>query len=313
MGDVKLFRYSGNESMELVPQLAALEKDLQHLMEKHLERFLGVRLLAHEYPVGRRQRGYIDSLGLDENSCPVILEYKRHNNENIICQGLYYLNWLMGHKAEFAMLAKSRLGDEAAKNIEFGGARVICVASAFSRYDEEAILQIDRNIELIRYRFFGEDMLMLEMLNTSLAVFLGGSAERDECGGNAGIGMPPSLQERVRGMNQDVEALYLDLLAFAENLGNDVSIKFLKHYVALSRLRNFTCIQPMKANLKLWLNLDPAEIPLEEGFSRDVRAIGHLGSGNVEVDVRNRESLEKVQPLIELAYQNNGASSMSEN
>lgn len=305
MGDVKLFRYSGSESMELVPQLAQLEKNLQHLMEKHLERFLGVRLLAHEYPTGRRHRGYIDSLGLDENKCPVILEYKRYNNENIICQGLYYLNWLMEHQAEFVLLAKQKLGEEAAGAIEFGGSRVICVASAFSRYDEEAILQINRNVELIRYRFFGEDMLMLETLNTSMAAFLGNSKSMDASGESGSIGMPPSLQERVRGMNSDIEDIYLELLTFAESLGDDVSIKFLKHYVALARLKNFTCIQPMKAFLKLWLNLDPASVPLEDGFSRDVRAIGHLASGNVEVEVRDRDDLARAQPLIELAYQSN--------
>lgn len=304
MGEVKLFRYSGDDSMELVPQLAALEKNLQHLMEKHLERFLGIRLLAHEYPATGRQRGFIDSLGLDENNCPVILEYKRHNNENIICQGLYYLNWLMEHQSEFVMLANQILGEEAASAIEFGGSRVLCVASAFSRYDEDAIMQIDRNIELIRYRFFGEDMIMLEMLNTSLARFMGDAeGPAPEC--NGAIGMPPSLQERVRGMSPETENLYFELLTFAENLGSDVSVKFLKHYVALCRLKNFTCIQPTKNYLKLWLNLDPAEIPLEEGFSRDVSNIGHVASGNVAVEIRDRETLTRAQPLIELAYQNN--------
>ncbi len=305
MGEVKLFRYSGDDSLELVPTLAHLEKNLQYLMEKHLERFLGIRLLAHEYQAGRRHRGFIDSLGLDENRCPVILEYKRHSNENIICQGLCYLNWLMEHQAEFSMLARRKLGDEAGEGIEFGGSRILCVASSFSRYDEEAILQIDRNIELIRYRFFGEDMLMLEMLNTPLSMFLSENSGGAESGGNPAIGMPPSLQERVRGMNSDVEALYLDLLTFAESLGDDVNIKFLKHYIALSRLKNFTCVQPMKTFLKLWLNLDPARVQLEEGFSRDVRSIGHLASGNVELEVRDREGFARAQPLIELAYEAN--------
>ena len=28
-----------------------------------------------------------------EYGCPVIVEYKRHNNENVINQGLFYLDW----------------------------------------------------------------------------------------------------------------------------------------------------------------------------------------------------------------------------
>lgn len=307
MSEIKLFRYSGPESAELAPRSAPLERGLQHLIEKHMECFLNIRLLAHEYRTDRHHRGFMDSLGLDENNCPVIIEYKRYNDENVICQGLYYLDWLMDHQARFILLAQEKLGPEAPTSIEFAGTRVLCIASAFSRYDERAIMQIDRNVELIRYRLFGEDLLLLEMLNTSLSMFLSDPAriltENQET--EAGIGMPAPLQERVRSMSSDTENLYLELLAFAENLGDDVSIKFLKHYVALSRLRNFTSIQPLKSSLKLWLNLDPGQIPLEEGFSRDVTGIGHLGSGNLELEIRDQGSLSRAQPLIELAYQRN--------
>lgn len=302
MGDIKLFRFCGAESSQLAPRYAQLEKSLQGIIEKHMECFLGIRLLAHEYRTGRMHRGYIDSLGLDENNCPVIIEYKRFNNENIICQGLYYLDWLLDHKADFTALAKSRLGDMPA--VEFGGARVLCIASTFGRYDERAVMQIDRNIELIRYRFYGDDLLLLEMLNTSLKIFSEAPAQP----GNeeqVSIGMPPQLQERVRGMNAATEALYLDLLSYAENLGEDVRIKFLKHYIALCRMKNFTCIQPLKSALKLWLNIDPGTVPLEDGFSRDVSDLGHVASGNLLLEIRDRETFLKAQPLIELAYQQN--------
>jgi hypothetical protein len=48
---------------------------------------LGVRFLASEFVTSNG--GRIDTLGLDENGCPVvILEYKRASNENVINQGL---------------------------------------------------------------------------------------------------------------------------------------------------------------------------------------------------------------------------------
>ena len=34
--------------------------------------------------------------GIDENCSPVIIEYKRALNENVINQGLFYLDWLYG-------------------------------------------------------------------------------------------------------------------------------------------------------------------------------------------------------------------------
>lgn len=305
MGDIKLFRYSGDESHELEPRLAQMEAGLQRLIERHMESILGIRLLAHEYRTGGAHRGSIDSLGIDENNCPVIVEYKRFNNENIICQGLFYLGWLLDHKAQFVLLLHQQLGSEAAARVEFAGSRVLCMASGFSRYDEQAVLQIDRNIELVRYRLFGEDMLMLEMLNTSLSRLSTGPDLPMRADDPDSIGMPASLQEKVRSMNPDIELLYLDLLTFAGNLGEDVSMRFLKHYIALARLKNFVCIQPLKGSLKLWLSLDPDHVPLEEGFSRDVRRVGHHGSGDLEVEIRNADTFAKAQPLIELAYQVN--------
>jgi RecB family endonuclease NucS len=53
---------------------------------------------ATEYETGKAHRGRIDSLGLDENGSPVIFEYKRTSNEDVINQGLFYLDWLMNHK-----------------------------------------------------------------------------------------------------------------------------------------------------------------------------------------------------------------------
>lgn len=304
MGDIKLFRYGPDNSMELVPHFAQMERNLQFLMEKHLETFLGIRLLAHEYHVGRRYRGSIDTLGIDENNCPVIIEYKRFNDENVICQGLYYLNWLMNHQGEFYMLAHSRLEDSLEGKIEFSGSRILCIASSFSRYDEDAIMQIDRNIELIRYRFFGEDMLMLELLNTALGALSTARAPQNETG-TGEIGMPASLQERVRSMNPEIETLYLELLSHIENMGQDINIRFMKHYIALSRFRNFLCIQPTKTYLKLWLNLDPATITLEDGFSRDVSNVGHHASGRLQIDVRDPQTFLKAQPFIEMAYEAN--------
>ena len=44
------------------------------------------------------------------------------------------------------------LGPEIADDIEWDGARLICIASDFTKYDEHAIKQIDKNIELMRYK-----------------------------------------------------------------------------------------------------------------------------------------------------------------
>lgn len=99
MSDTRIFKTSGISARELRGSSVALEKSLQTYIEQNLETMLGIKFLASEYSTGKTHRGRIDTLGIDENNCPVIIEYKRALNENVINQGLFYLDWLLDHKA----------------------------------------------------------------------------------------------------------------------------------------------------------------------------------------------------------------------
>ena len=86
MSDIKLFSIRNGDAHELAGEAVALEKSLQTLMERNLDALLGVRFLGSEYSTGRKHGGRIDTLGIDENGSPVIIEYKRATNENVINQ-----------------------------------------------------------------------------------------------------------------------------------------------------------------------------------------------------------------------------------
>ena len=165
MSDIKLFRIVGEQASEIQGTASDLEKPLQNLLEKNLLPLLEIRFLATEYSTGKTHAGRIDTLGLDENNCPVILEYKRSMGENVINQGLFYLDWLMDHQAEFKLLVMDRFGKAAADTIDWTTPRLICIAADFTKYDTHAVQQMKRNIELIRYRQFGADLLLLELVN----------------------------------------------------------------------------------------------------------------------------------------------------
>ncbi|CAM5658563.1 hypothetical protein SGRIM119S_02574 [Streptomyces griseorubiginosus] len=105
-----------------------------------METLLGVRFLASEYGTGPVHGGRIDSLGLDENGSPVIVEYKRGVDAGVINQGLFYLAWLMDHRAEFEHLVRDRLGVTAASQVLWSGPRLICIAGDFTRYDVHAVV-----------------------------------------------------------------------------------------------------------------------------------------------------------------------------
>jgi hypothetical protein len=166
MGDIKLFRVSAEKVDELTGTTDTIEKSVQTFFEKNLEALLGVRFLASEFVTSN---GRVDTLGLDENGSPVILEYKRASNENVVNQGLFYLDWLMDHRKDFQWLVLEKLGKEEAEAVDWSAPRLICVAGDFNRYDDHAVKQMQRNIELIRYRRFGTELLMLDLLTATTA------------------------------------------------------------------------------------------------------------------------------------------------
>ena len=72
MSDIKLFRLQAGKAVELQGDASDLEKPLQTLIEANLDTLLGIRFLATEYSTCKTHAGRIDSLGLDENNCPVL-------------------------------------------------------------------------------------------------------------------------------------------------------------------------------------------------------------------------------------------------
>ncbi|MGH7642196.1 MAG: hypothetical protein ACRENX_04150 [Candidatus Dormibacteria bacterium] len=184
MADLKLFRIDQGVAEELLGRALGLERPLQNLIERNMEALFGVRLVATEHSTGRQHGGRIDSLGIDEDGSPVIFEYKRSINENVINQGLFYLDWLLDHKGEFELLVMKSPGLDPATRIDWTSPRLICVASDFTRYDVHAVSQIDRAIELVRYRDYAGAYLSLELVVST-------SATKTVSGDVQSLGSPP--------------------------------------------------------------------------------------------------------------------------
>ena len=302
MSDVKLFRIGNGDAEELVGRPVKLEKKLQTLIEKHIETFLHVRFVASEYSTGKTHAGRIDTLGIDENFCPTIIEYKRNSKANVINQGLFYLDWLMDHKAEFELLVQKQFGQEAAEQLGWSAPRLLCIAADFTRYDIHAIQQINRNIELLRYMFFGDDLLLLDLVNVV-------SAKPGDDGNDEGNGSRQytTQEEYLEKADPQLKELYEAARDYMLDLGDDVQERMLKLYIAFKRLKNFACVQlwNKRNRLLIWLRVNPDEVELEDGFSRDVRNVGHHGTGDLELIIRNLDDLEKAKPLIQRSFEEN--------
>ncbi|MGE5475154.1 MAG: DUF5655 domain-containing protein [Bacteroidales bacterium] len=300
MSDIKLFRLSPTGPIEIAGASAALEKSLQTLIEKHLEAFLGVRFLATEYSTGKDHGGRMDTLGIDENGCPVIIEYKRSSNENVINQGLFYLDWLMDHRKDFEWLVMEKYGKDAAASVEWSSPRLLCIAGDFTKYDSHAVKQMNRNIELIRYRHYGDDLLLLDLVNSTAAPAAPTASTPALAGSKT-----KTVSEYLAQADQELSDRYEALKAWMMSLGDDVQFKVLKNYFAFRRIKNFACVEvhTKTRNLLVYVKVDPDTVELTPHFLRDVRNIGHFGTGDLEITIRTMADLEQAKPLIERSYE----------
>lgn len=311
MSDLKLFKLAANQVSELSVSSMALEKSLQTLIEKHLDTFLGVTFLASEYSTGPKTGGRMDTLGIDENGAPVIIEYKKATNANVINQGLFYLDWLLDHRGDFELLVTKRLGAEKAAAIDWSSPRLLCVAGDFSKYDLHAVGQMQRNIELIRYARYGDDLLALDLINrTSAPVTSTGGTNgggSSETGGGAKTGTYKTASDYLAQADTELTDRFETLKAMILEMGDDVELKVAKLYFAFRRLKNFACVTIHTQTRELLVFVkhpDPASAA-EKDFARDVTNIGHFGTGNLELTLSSKADVEKARYLIEQSYEAN--------
>jgi predicted transport protein len=235
-----------------------------------MEALLGMRFLASEYSTGPVHGGRIDSLGIDENGAPVVVEYKRGRDPGVITQGLFYLAWLTDHRAEFEALVRDRLGVLAASQVLWSAPRLVCVAEDFSRYDRHAVREIGRCIGLVRYRYFGNGLLGLETVVTA------GVRDRGTGAGTSRAGLKAQPADGAMGELRDA----LDEVLVS--LGEDVRRIERKQYRAYRRLRNIACVGRDRRREVLVYLRDPRQVDLVRGFTRDVTGLGHHGTGDLE-------------------------------
>ena len=306
MGEIRLFHLADGQVERQQASLFPSEKDLEDLMEQHLYDFLAVHFLDRQFSTGS---GIIDMLGIDDAGRPVIIEYKRGIEINAIEQGLGYLRWLLRNQETYKQHVIERLNSERARRICWTP-RLLIVASDYRDYQVNAA-QIVPNIELLRYRRFGEQSFMLDWVH-------GGVEETTTpTSGSLPVTSPkpeipqspvlPDLGEFwYRGwMSDEAWALFRELLAVAQTLGTvrldgfETHLSFRRRTEADDRIR-WPVFASVRPNITQGIRVDVLDrtqsAPLEAGFTS-------VNRYHRTIYIRSRVDLEKARPLLREAYE----------
>ena len=197
-----------------------------------------------------------------------------------------------------------KLGKDVSDQVEWSAPRLICIAGDFTKYDTHAVNQMNRNIELIRYLRFDDDLLLLEQLTaasadtTTTTVINAGKPK-------PGTAVYKTASEYLAQSDQALKDRFEAVRAYLSALGDDVQEKTLKFYFAFRRIKNFACVEvrPQTGKVLVYLKVNPDSLDLDDGFTRDVRKIGHFGTGDLEVTISSEADFERAKPLFEVSYE----------
>ncbi len=200
---------------------------------------------------------------------------------------------------QFQLLVIKKSNKKLSETIEWENARLICIAGDYTKYDSYAVQQINRNIELIRYKKF-DDLLLFELVNVVSGELPSQTKTKNKI-------KYSTVDELLNKSSAEVKDLFESLKAFIISLGDDIQLKELKFYFAFKKIKNFASVEihPQNNTIVLFLSLKPKPTLLIDGFSRDVSKIGHLGTGNLELTIKSIEDFENSKPYIIKSYELN--------
>ena len=277
------------------------ERDLQRLVEKNLIETLGMQFLSTEYTT--TSGGRIDTLAVDADGAPVIIEYKKNRNDAVINQALSYLKWLKTQKPEFFQkLMIDKLGQKAFDEIglDWKNPRVICIAESFSRFDLDTVHFVNTRIELLRYRMYEDGVFSLEALNVLDAI---GSSdlkiEQPKSALNMEEESVPDVENFLKKSSPTIRAIYEELRERILSLDEAIIEKPTTLYVGYRMSNNFADVHFQKNALKVFLR------PVEYDDPRSgVKQIpdGYNWKLNKFFQLTTSDDIEYLMGLIEQSY-----------
>lgn len=278
------------------------ERDLQRLVEKNLIETLGLQFLSTEYTT--TSGGRIDTLAVDADGAPVIIEYKKNRNDAVINQALSYLRWLKTQKPEFFQkLMIDKLGQKAFDEIglDWKNPRVICIAESYSRFDLDTVHFVNTRIELIRYRMYEDGVFSLEALNVlELPGHIEGEKEQPKLTQKTGEEAEPAVEDFIQKSTPAVKEIFEELRERILALDEAIIEKPTRSlYVGYKMANNFTDVHFQKGGLKVFLR--PIEYVDPKGMVKQIPD-GYNWKLNKFFQLTSSEDIDYLMGLIEQSY-----------
>jgi predicted transport protein len=127
----------------------------------------------------------------------------------------------------------------------------------------------------------------------------------------AKVGAVYTLEDHT-ALKGQIRPLFDELRRRVMNLDAGVREEVRKQYIAYKLTTNFVEVVPLVSELKLFLDITIEELNDPNGWARDVTAVGHWGTGSVEVRLSSFVQLEAVMDLVRQSFERQGEEGFEE-
>lgn len=303
---MKLFNTKNENLIEVSEKAFKLEKEIQSMTEKNLEKVFGYQFVKSEYGLNGFR---IDSLAYDnQTNSFVIIEYKRDKNFSVIDQGYAYLSLMLNNKADFILEYNECMDKNLKKNdVDWSQSRVLFVAPSYTVYQRESINFKDLPIELWEIKRFDNDTVMYSQIKSSKS-----TESIQTISSSDTIIQTVTKEVKTYTENEHLDGKPIEIIELYEALKNeilnigDVTIKPNKQYIAFVGKRNIVDFVLQKGKIKAYINMKYSEIDDPKKIVRDVTNLGSWGNGECEVSIGSLEEIDYFLTLVKQSYRKNG-------
>lgn len=276
------------------------EKELQAFFEENLEKLLGIKFIASEFWTGGTDGGYIDTVGLDRDGNPVVIEYKWKENNSVINQGLFYIDQILEHKGDFEIKVREKIDNKI--KINWKQPRLIIIDPSYNKFDQHAVKRIGGNIELVKYTRYKSGIINLETVFSGSVV-----------AAKPGISLTSSDSKK----DEDPLKRHLDWLAsnskntldlFAKlreeilNLDKDITEKQYKSGISFRlNTTSFAALTPWRSYVRVYIT-HRGKLDDPRKLARNVKGIGTAFASTHDFQVDKYEDVDYALGLIKQAY-----------
>lgn len=254
-----LFNIIEDKFSRIEQQTFANENSLHKIINKNLDVLFNCFLIKDEYSAGKY--GRIETLAIDDESRPVVIEYKKDRDKCHLSQVNRYLQWVLDNQEDFKKLVKDKLRDFDAK-IKFELPRIICIAKDYSHENIFLSRSLKFEVELYKYKYYNH-IIEIERIEYEFAKISGTKRNEDK--------EKKTEEERLERVPEEIKKIYYKL----NELVLEISSSIKKH---------FTNAETVYSSTYCFLNVNIQQRCLRLTF-RTQKEIKFIDEKNITIEV----------------------------